>query len=178
MTKDLPVLRGRGRDTHGTVAAVDTLHLDQGSLLILLVGEANETVAAGLAGLLVGHDLGRLARGETSLEQGDQDELINLMAEVADEDRVFGAAVIAAVNKTTTRSPVEAEDTVGVRNRGAVQLQGLLSSLGGRELNKAVARIASQCQKTDRTSLWARFGRQDLPRMTVADDLNLNLLVH
>lgn len=55
------VLGGGGGNAHGTVAAVDTLHLAQGTLLVVFVGEANETVATGHAADGVGHDLGRLA---------------------------------------------------------------------------------------------------------------------
>jgi hypothetical protein len=65
----LPVLRGGSGDSHGTVAAVDSLHLYESALLILLVRETHEAVAARLAGDRVGHDLSRLAAGETSLEE-------------------------------------------------------------------------------------------------------------
>jgi len=89
-----PVLGGSSRDAHGSVAAVDTLHLNKSTLLVVLVGEANETIATALARHGVGHDLGRLARGEASLEEGNQDVLVDLGAKVADEDAVLGTAVI------------------------------------------------------------------------------------
>lgn len=90
------VLGGSGGDTHGAVATVDTLHLGKSTLLVVLIGEANEAVTAGHAADRVGHDLGRLARGEAALEEGDEDVFVHLGAEVANEDRVLGATVITA----------------------------------------------------------------------------------
>lgn len=90
------VLRGGGRDTHGAVAAVDTLHLSEGALLVVLVGEADEAVAAGHAADGVGHDLGGLARGETALEERDEDVFVHLRAEVTNEDGVLRATVVTA----------------------------------------------------------------------------------
>jgi len=89
-----PVLGGSSRDAHRSVAAVDALHLNESALLVVLVGEADETVASALAAHSIGHDLGRLARGEASLEEGNQDVLVDLGAKVADEDAVLGTAVI------------------------------------------------------------------------------------
>lgn len=66
--QDIPLLRSRSTNTHGPVAAVDTLHLVQSTLLVALVGEAHESVTARLAGGSIRHDLGGLARGEASLE--------------------------------------------------------------------------------------------------------------
>jgi len=40
------VLRSSSADAHGSVTAVDALHLGKGTLLVCLVGEADETVAA------------------------------------------------------------------------------------------------------------------------------------
>lgn len=48
------------------------------------------------------------------------------------------------VDETTTRSPVELEDTARVRDRGAIQSQGFGSSIRGRELHKAVASVAKK----------------------------------
>jgi hypothetical protein len=90
------VLRGSGGDAHGAVAAVDTLHLGESTLLVVLIGEANEAVTAGHAGDGVGHDLGGLARGEAALEEGDENVFVNLRAEVTNEDGVLGATVITA----------------------------------------------------------------------------------
>lgn len=90
------VLRSRGGDAHGTVATVDTLHLSESTLLVVLIGEAHETVAARHATNRVGHDLGGLARREAALEKRDQDVFVDLGAEVADENRIFGATVIPA----------------------------------------------------------------------------------
>lgn len=98
MEEGLPVLRSGRRNTHRSITAVNTLHLHQGTLLILLVREANKSVTAGLAGLLVGHDLGALARGEAGLEQGNQDELVHFVAEVTNKDGELGASSIATVD--------------------------------------------------------------------------------
>ena len=40
------VLRSSSRDSHGAIAAVNTLHLSKGSLLITLIGEANKTITS------------------------------------------------------------------------------------------------------------------------------------
>lgn len=90
------VLGGGGGDAHGAVAAVDTLHLGESTLLVVLIRETDETVAAGHAADRVGHDLGGLARGEAALEEGDKNVFVNLRAEIANEDGVLGAAVITA----------------------------------------------------------------------------------
>lgn len=159
------VLGGSGGDTHGAVATVDTLHLGESTLLVVLVGEANEAVAAGHAADGVGHDLSRLARGEAALEERDEDVFVHLRAEVTDEDGVLGATVITAgkqggvsletggkrnerdsrlpaIGKTATGSPVELEDPVGVRHGGTVQRKGLGSSGRGSEIDEAVSSIA------------------------------------
>jgi hypothetical protein len=62
------VLRSSGRDSHRAVATINTLHLSESSLLVGLVGKANETVASRHARYRICHDLGRLAGRETSLE--------------------------------------------------------------------------------------------------------------
>ena len=93
------VLGGGGGDTHGAVAAVDTLHLAQGTLLVVLVGEAHKTVTAGHAADGIGHDLGGLAGREAALEERDEDVFVDLGAEVTHEDGVLGATVITAVYK-------------------------------------------------------------------------------
>lgn len=90
------VLGGRSGDAHGAVAAVDTLHLGESALLVVLVGETNESVATGHAGNGVGHDLGGLARGEAALEERNKDIFVNLRAEITNEDGVLGTTVIAA----------------------------------------------------------------------------------
>lgn len=90
------VLGGSGGDAHGAVAAVDTLHLGESTLLVVLVGEANETVATGHAADGVGHDLGGLARGEAALEERDEDVFVHLGAEVTNKDGVLGTTVVTA----------------------------------------------------------------------------------
>ena len=140
----IPVLGGGGRDAHRAVATVDTLHLDQSALLVLLVREANEAVAAGLARLLVRHDLGALARRESGLEQRNQNELVDFVAEVADEDGELGAAGIASINQAAAGSPVQAEHSIGVRNRRAVESECLLSSVRVGKLDEAVAGVSAR----------------------------------
>jgi hypothetical protein len=155
------VLRGSGGDTHGAVATVDTLHLGKGALLVVLVGETDETVATGHAADGVGHDLGGLARGEAALEQRNEDVFVNLGAEVTNEDGVLGATVITAklrlvpgentniwgsclpaVSEATAGSPVKLEDPVGVGHGSAVQRKGLGSGGRGGEVDEAVTGIA------------------------------------
>lgn len=97
------VLGGSGGNAHGAVAAVDTLHLGESALLVVLVGETDESVAAGHARDGIGHDLGGLARGETALEEGDEDVFVDLGAEVTNEDGVLGTTVITAENEKKKR---------------------------------------------------------------------------
>lgn len=107
------VLGGSGADAHRSVTAVNALHLGKGTLLVCLVGEADETVAARKAADRVRHYLGRLAAGEAVLEDADENVLVDLGAKVTNEDGVLGATVVAAaVSKTTTRGPVELEGAV------------------------------------------------------------------
>lgn len=165
----LPVLGGSGRDSHRSVTAVNALHFDQGTLLIILIGEADEAVTSALARHGIRHDLGRLARGEASLEKRDQDVFINLRAEIANEDAILGATVIAvwgtlyqhevtrlepakgcrimknnspSVDKAAARSPVKLELTRAVRDRGPIKPKCLSSRIRGSKLDKAVAGIA------------------------------------
>jgi hypothetical protein len=150
------VLGSSGRNAHRSVTTVNALHLNESALLVVLVREANETVAAALARHGVGHDLCRLARGETALEERDQDVLVDLRTKVADEDAVLGATIVPAVNKTTTGCPVELERASAVRNRASVHTKGLVGSLGSLELDEAVAGITG---------------------VLVADDLDVNTFV-
>lgn len=135
------ILGRSSRDTHGSVAAVDTLHLNKSTLLVVLVGEANETITTALAGHGVGHDLGRLARRESSLEERNQDVLVDLGAKVANENAVLGTTIVPSVNETTTRSPVELEGALAVRNLLSVHAEGTGCGLRGLEFNKAVASV-------------------------------------
>lgn len=107
----IPLLRRSSADPHGSVTAIDTLHLLESTLLITLLGEANEAVSAGLASVGVGHDLGRLARREASLEERHQDVLGNLRTKVANEDGELGAAVVAV-------SKAIGQVVVGIGRRG------------------------------------------------------------
>ena len=88
------VLGSSGRDPHGAVSTVDTLHFGESALLIALIGKADEAVSTRHAGNRIGHDLGRLARRESSLEERDKDVFVDLWAEIADEDRELGSSLI------------------------------------------------------------------------------------
>lgn len=96
------VLRSCGRDAHRTVAAVDTLHLAQSTLLVILIGEANETISTGHSADGIGHDLRGFARREAALEQGYQDVFIDLGAKITNEDGEFGSTVITAMKVNLT----------------------------------------------------------------------------
>jgi len=138
------VLGSGGADAHGPVAAVNTLHFTESKLLVALVGETDETVTSGETADGIGHDLGRLARVVLGLEQGHENVLIDLGAEVADEDGELRTTVVAAaVSESATRSPVKLELTVAVRNNLAVKLEGLGGSIGAFKINEAVASVAS-----------------------------------
>jgi hypothetical protein len=150
------VLGGSSRDSHGSVTAVDSLHLNESALLVVLVREANETVAAALTAHGIGHDLGRLARGETSLEERNQDVLVDFGAKVTHENAVLGAAIIPSVDQATSRGPVEFEGASTVRDCRAVHAKGLGSSLRALELDEAVAGVT---------------------RILVADDLNVHIFM-
>lgn len=90
------VLGGCGADAHGSVTAVDTLHLGKGPLLVLLGSESDEAVAARHSRDGVGHDLGRLGGWEFALEQLDEDEFGHLGAQVANENGVLWSTLVAA----------------------------------------------------------------------------------
>lgn len=90
------VLGSGGGNAHGTVAAVDTLHLGQSTLLVVLVGEANETIATRHAADGIGHDLGGLAGRESVLEQGNKDVFVDFRAEITNKDGVLGTTVVTA----------------------------------------------------------------------------------
>jgi len=149
------VLGSSGGNTHGTVAAVDTLHLDQSTLLVILIGKANEPVATALTGHGIGHDLSRLAGREACLEERNQNVFIDLRAKIADENAVFRTTVVASINQTTARCPVKLELAGAVGNRVAVKTQGLGGSVRRGKLDEAVASIS---------------------RVLVADDLDINSL--
>lgn len=91
---NVPVLGSSGRNPHRTATAVNSLHLNQRPLLVRLVGEADKAVATALTRDGIRHDLGRLAAGEASLEQRNQDILVHLGAEVTNKDGVLGAAIV------------------------------------------------------------------------------------
>jgi len=139
------VLGGSSADAHGSVTAVNALHLGKGTLLVCLIGEADETITARKAADRVRHYLGRLAAGEAVLEDADENVLVDLGAEITNEDGVLGATVVAAaVSKTTTRGPVELEGAVRVGDKSAVELESLGSSVGGFKVDEAVSSITGE----------------------------------
>jgi len=150
------VLRGGGRDAHRSVATVDTLHLHKSPLLVILIREANEAVAAALSSHGIGHDLGRLAGREAGLEEGHEDILVHLRSEIADEDGILRASILAPINKTSAGSPVELELASAIGNSSSIQPKSLVSGLGSRELDKAIASV---------------------PRVLVTDDFDVDRLV-
>lgn len=91
----LLILRSRGGNAHGTITAVNTLHLRESTLLIRLIGEANKAVTSAHARDGIGHDLGGLARGESSIEQRHQDVLVDLRTKIANEDRELWATLLS-----------------------------------------------------------------------------------
>lgn len=63
------ILGRGGRNAHRSIPAVDTLHLLQSLLLVILIGEADEAVSSRHATDWVGHNLGGFASLEFALEQ-------------------------------------------------------------------------------------------------------------
>lgn len=142
--EDSPILGGSRRYSHGSIAAVNALHLHQGALLILLVREADKSVSSRLACLLVGHDFGGLARREASLEKGNQDKFVDFVSKVSDEDGVLGAPVVTTINKATARCPVQSENAISVGDGRTIQLEGLLGCVGVGKLDEAVASVTAR----------------------------------
>lgn len=95
--------------------------------------------------MLVCHDFGRLAGWESSLEEGNENEFVDLVSKVTNKNGEFGAAIIAAVNQSATRSPVETEYSISVGNGCSVQLESLLSSFCSVELDKAITGVTVWC---------------------------------
>ena len=137
-------LRSRSRDAHRAVTTVDSLHFGQSTILVLLIGEPDEAISTRHSRNRVGHDFGRLARGEAVLEQRDKNKLVHFWAEVANKDGVFRWAVLTAecagvsertqeedsrigdnvlplLSQTATRCPIKLERTVGIWNHLSVQ---------------------------------------------------------
>lgn len=138
------VLWGSRGNAHGPVTAVDTLHLGQGALLICLVGEADKAVATRQTADGVGHDLGRLAGREASLEDAHKHVLVDLGAEIANKDGEFRATVVtAAVGKATAGSPVELEGAVRVGDQRSIQGESLLSCVRALKINETISSITS-----------------------------------
>ena len=78
------------------------------------------------------------------MKDADEDVLVDLRAEVANEDGVLWAAVVtAAVGETTTRGPVQLEGTVGVGDEGAVERKCLGGSVRAFKIDETVSSITS-----------------------------------
>jgi len=75
------------------------------------------------------------------LEQRDQDILVDLGTEIADEDGILGATIVASIGKATARSPIQLERTARVGHRLAAELEGLGSGIRGGEINEAIAGV-------------------------------------
>lgn len=93
-------------DSHWSVAAVDTLHLSQSALLILLIGKTNETVTARHSRDWVGHDLCRLAGWKACLEKGNEDVFVDFWSEITDEDGEFWSTVITKQEMSVSIVPL------------------------------------------------------------------------
>ena len=65
--------------------------------MVSFIAKTNETVATRLPSHSVRHDLGRLARRESGLEERDEDKFVNFWSQVADENAKFGAAVVTVL---------------------------------------------------------------------------------
>ena len=89
------VLRSSRGDSHGSVSAVDTLHLGEGSLLITLIGKTNKAISTRHARDGIGHDLGRFARRESGLEERDENVFVDLRAEITNVNGELGASLVA-----------------------------------------------------------------------------------
>jgi hypothetical protein len=170
------VLGGSSADAHRTVAAVNALHLGKSLLLVLLIGETDETVTARHAADGVGHDLGGLGGGVLVLEKLHEDELGDLGTKVSNEDRELGAALVtAAVSEAAAGGPVELEGAVGVGDKLAVEGKGLRRSIRAGEVNEAISSVtAAQISLRDTTPLLLSC----LPRELVADHLDVDGLTH
>jgi len=155
------VLRGGHGDAHGTVAAVDTLHLDEGTLLVILIGKANESVATALTGHGIGHDLSRLAGREARLEQRNQDVFIDLGAKIANENAVLGTAVVTSIDQTTARCPVKLELTSAVGNLGTVEAESLGGGVRVGEFNETVSSVSRVLVANDLNVDRVSGGRQE-----------------
>ena len=89
-------------DTHGTIAAVNTLHLLKRILLVRFIREAHKAITAGHARDRIRHNLGRLARWVFVLEKRDKDVFINLRPKVTNKNGVlWPAVVLIAVSKAS-----------------------------------------------------------------------------
>jgi hypothetical protein len=155
------VLRGGRGDAHGAVAAVDTLHLDEGALLVILIGKANEPVATALTGHGIGHDLSRLAGRETRLEQRNQDVFVDLGAKIADENTILGTSVVTSINQATARCPVELELTGAVGNLSAVKAKSLGGGVRVGELDEAISSVSGVLVANDLNVDRISGGRQE-----------------
>jgi hypothetical protein len=81
---------------------------------------------------------------------------------------------VPAVNQATARSPVELKLTRAVGHGVAIQTQSLGSSLGSGKLDEAVSGITTG--ETISSHLICRLATEDIPRVLIADDLDIDSL--
>jgi len=95
----------RRRDAHRPIATEHALHVYKGPLLISFTRETHKAVAATLARLIVRHNFGRFARGESSLEQVHQNELVDVGRQIANKDGVLWRTVVSAEPSARSHQP-------------------------------------------------------------------------
>ncbi len=173
------------------------MHLGQGALLIALVREADEAVAAGHAAHGIRHDLGRLAGRESTLEQRHQHVLVDLGAEITDEDGKLGTTIVAgrenrsawggatgmenSTHRRSARPPPEAQLSL----KGRCEL-GIMEPFRVRALAAAAGLVKSMKQYPallDRVSwltvtFWGAPWVGCVPRKLVTNHLDADLLSH
>jgi hypothetical protein len=168
------VLGGRSRDSHRSVSAVDTLHLGQGALLLLFAAKPHESITARHSSDWIRHDFGRLARLELVLKQSQEDKLVDVRTEVADEYGILRTPVItAAIGESTSRCPVELEGSANVGDCRSVELKSFGSFIWRLEVNETIASIAPK-----KLAFSSRVLMAGSPSELVANHLDINLMTH
>ena len=83
---------------------------------------------------------------------------------------------LPAVSETTTRSPVELEWAIRVRDHGSIQLQGFACSIGVFKVNEAITRITSAAYQYG----WVAAIKSTVgsPRELITNHLDVDLVAH
>ncbi|KAK5634146.1 hypothetical protein RRF57_009859 [Xylaria bambusicola] len=68
------------------------------------------------------------------------------MPEITNKDGILRATIITTINQSATRSPVEAEQSVGIGDGRSIQLESLLGPFWGRKLDETITGITITCQ--------------------------------